>query len=64
MPDEIAMLEEELTEKQQRLADLKAAPMTPTEAERLAADDPNEFNRRYDAALRAGKPVIAKEATP
>jgi hypothetical protein len=64
MPDDIAALEGELEEKQQRLRDLKSQPMTPEEAQRLAREEPDEFNRRYDAALRAGRPLIAKEATP
>lgn len=61
MPDEIEALEAELEEKQQRLRDLKSKPMSPEEAQRLAREDPDTFNARYDAALRAGRPLIAKE---
>jgi hypothetical protein len=62
MPDDIATLEAEILERQERLHDLKTSPMTPAEAAELARSDPDAFNARYEACQRAGRnPVTYKE---
>lgn len=62
--DEVQRLEAEVAEREQRLQALKA-PMSVTEAGDLARDDPDTFNRRYDAAKRAGRqPIVNDKETP
>lgn len=53
-------LEREIAERRSRLDELQAQ-MTRSEAAELARSDPDEFNRRLDASLRAGHKSWLKE---
>lgn len=58
--DEIARLESEIAEREQRLEAL-TAPMSRDEAAELARTNPGEFNTRYEAARAAGRSYLKGE---
>lgn len=57
MQSEAARLEAEIAEKQERLKQIRA-PMGLDDAARLAKEQPDEFNQRFEAARRAGRNPI------
>ncbi len=58
--DERTRLEREIAERKARLEELRA-PMTPSEAAELARTDPDEFNRRFEAAEASGGGYLTDE---